>query len=101
MRQVLVSYPLDGKRVVIAGGGEPARRKARLLAASPARIEVFAPAVSEAFLAELGERIVLNRRDATAADFAGAALAIVAEEDDARAGAAAAAARAAHVPVNV
>jgi uroporphyrin-III C-methyltransferase/precorrin-2 dehydrogenase/sirohydrochlorin ferrochelatase len=101
MRQVLISYPLDGKRVVIAGGGEPARRKARLFSTSPARIEVFARVVDPGFRAELSGRVVFEERDVTAADFVDAALAIVAETEDARIQSAAAAARAARAPLNV
>jgi uroporphyrin-III C-methyltransferase/precorrin-2 dehydrogenase/sirohydrochlorin ferrochelatase len=101
MRQVLVSYPLDDRRIVIAGGGELAQHKARLFASSPARIEAFALAFDPAFGAELGGRVVFEQRAISAADFAGATLAIVAEEDEARILAAVAAARAARVPLNV
>ncbi|WP_312164683.1 NAD(P)-dependent oxidoreductase [Phenylobacterium sp.] len=77
-------FPLSGRTVVIAGSGEAAQAKARLLAGSPARIvRLEGP---EAALAQ---------------SYAGAALAFVASPDDAFAEAAAAAARAAHVPVNV
>lgn len=77
-------FPLSGRTVVVAGSGEPAQAKLRLLAGSPARI--------------------VHLQGADAADpaaYAGAALAFVASADDAFAQAAAAAARAAHVPVNV
>ena len=77
-------FPLSGRTVVVAGSGEPAQAKLRLLAGSPARI--------------------VHLQGADAADpaaYAGAALAFVASADDAFAKAAAAAARAAHVPVNV
>ncbi|CAN7571791.1 bifunctional precorrin-2 dehydrogenase/sirohydrochlorin ferrochelatase [Phenylobacterium sp. LjRoot164] len=77
-------FPLSGRTVVIAGSGEPAQAKLRLLEGSPARI--------------------VHLQGADAADpaaYAGAALAFVASADDAFAQAAAAAARAAHVPVNV
>ncbi|MBA4012766.1 MAG: siroheme synthase [Phenylobacterium sp.] len=77
-------FPLSGRTVVIAGSGEPAQAKLRLLEGSPARI-------------------VHLQGDAAAdpAAYAGAALAFVASADDVFAQAAAAAARAAHVPVNV
>jgi precorrin-2 dehydrogenase/sirohydrochlorin ferrochelatase len=77
-------FPLSGRTVVIAGSGEPAQAKLRLLEGSPARI--------------------VHLQGDEAADpaaYAGAALAFVASADDAFAQAAAAAARAAHVPVNV
>ena len=77
-------FPLSGRKVVIAGSGEPAEAKLRLLEGSPARI--------------------VHLQGDEAADpaaYAGAALAFVASTDDDFAQAAAAAARAAHVPVNV
>jgi uroporphyrin-III C-methyltransferase/precorrin-2 dehydrogenase/sirohydrochlorin ferrochelatase len=101
MRQLLISFPLEGKRVVIVGGGEPARRKARLLAPSPARLDVFAPAIDAALAEELEDRVTFHLRDPGPDDFRGAALAIVAEEETGRAAAIAALARAAGVPVNV
>jgi siroheme synthase-like protein len=77
-------FPLSGRTVVIAGSGEAAEAKLRLLEGSPARIvRLEGP---EAALAQ---------------SYAGAALAFVASADEAFAQAAAAAARAAHVPVNV
>lgn len=77
-------FPLAGRTVVIAGAGEAAEAKARLLEDSPARI--------------------LRLDGAAAADpaaYAGAALAFVAGGDAAFREAAAAAARSAGVPVNV
>lgn len=77
-------FPLHGRTVVIAGSGEPAQAKLRLLEGSPARI------------------VHLQGDDAAdPAAYAGAALAFIASTDDGFAEAAAAAARAAHVPVNV
>jgi len=77
-------FPLSGRTVVIAGAGEPAEAKARLLEGSPAAV-----------LRLDGEAAL------SPAAYSGAALAFVASADDAFALAAAAAARAAHVPVNV
>jgi precorrin-2 dehydrogenase / sirohydrochlorin ferrochelatase len=77
-------FPLAGRRVVIAGGGDGAEAKARLLEGSPAsleRIEGAAALTSEAY--------------------AGAVLAFVASVDAGFCAAAAAAARAASVPTNV
>lgn len=77
-------FPLSGRKVVIAGSGEPAEAKLRLLEGSPARI------------------VQLQGDEAAdPAAYAGAALAFVASTDDDFVQAAAAAARAAHVPVNV
>jgi len=77
-------FPLAGARVVIAGEGEGADAKARLLAGSPARVErVRGPAAL------------------AAGAYAGAALAFVASPDPAFCSAAAAAAKAAGAPVNV
>ena len=77
-------FPLSGRRVVIAGEGEGAEAKARLLAGSPATI---VRVTGDAALAP----------DA----YAGAALAFVASPDVAFCEAAALAARGAGVPTNV
>jgi len=39
-------YPLTGRRIVIAGDGDPAEAKARLFAASPAEVVKLAPAAA-------------------------------------------------------
>lgn len=77
-------FPLSGRKVVVAGSGEAAQAKLRLLASSPARLVHLEGDAA---------------RDPQA--YAGAVLAFVASPDEAFALAAAAAARAAHVPVNV
>ena len=77
-------YPLNGRRVVIAGDGEPAESKARLFEGSPAEVV----------------RLVGDEALDPAA-YAGAAIIFVASWDEAFAKAATAAARAAGVPVNV
>jgi precorrin-2 dehydrogenase/sirohydrochlorin ferrochelatase len=77
-------YPLKGLRVVIAGDGEGADAKARLMAGSPADI------------------VRLRGEEALdAAAYAGAGLIFVASYDRAYASAAAAAARRAGAPLNV
>jgi precorrin-2 dehydrogenase / sirohydrochlorin ferrochelatase len=77
-------FPLAGRTVVIAGEGEAAEAKERLLEGSPATIRR------------------LKGEDASKPiSYQGAALAFGASRDDAFALAAAKAARAAHVPVNV
>jgi precorrin-2 dehydrogenase/sirohydrochlorin ferrochelatase len=77
-------FPLSGRRVVIAGEGEGAEAKARLLASSPATVE----------------RVTGGAALAPEA-YAGAALAFVASPDVAFCEAAALAARGAGVPTNV
>ncbi|WP_414462129.1 NAD(P)-dependent oxidoreductase [Hyphomicrobium sp. DY-1] len=100
-----VFFKLDGKRVVLIGGGEPALWKAELLAATGALVEVFAEAFAEEFfaLAEAPPRgqILLVQRGWSPEDLANAALAVGSFADEAEAATFAAAARAAGVPVNV
>lgn len=77
-------FPLAGRTVVIAGRGELAEAKVRLLAGSPATVRrLDGPEALDAHA------------------YAGAALAFIVSEDEAWATAAAQAARAAHVPANV
>ena len=100
-----VFFKLDGKRVVLVGGGEPALWKAELLAATGALVEVFAETFDEGFF-ELAAsppngQIVLAERRWTAHDLMHAALAVGSFADDPDAAAFASAARAAGVPVNV
>lgn len=76
--------PLRGRRVILAGTGEGAEAKARLLEGSPAEVvRLTGPAAFDP------------------ASYAGAALAFVADEAEDFRQAAAAAARTAHVPLNV
>ena len=97
-----VFYALAGKRVVVAGGSAAAAWKAELLVAAGAAVEVYATDRGDE-LRELAAqtRVALHPRTIDAADFAGAAMAIGAFEDDAAAAAFAALAREAGVPVNV
>src|SRR5476651_2618287 len=77
-------FPLAGRWVAIAGSGDAADAKARLFEGSPAKV------------------VRLIAEDAlTPTAYAGAALAFVADADEAFVAAAAQAARAAGVPVNV
>ncbi len=102
MRHFPIFLALQGRRVVLSGGGGAALAKLRLLMKTEARIEVFAadPAPEiEAWAA--ARRLTLHRRALQAADLQGAALAYAADEDargDART---AALARTAGVLVNV
>jgi uroporphyrin-III C-methyltransferase/precorrin-2 dehydrogenase/sirohydrochlorin ferrochelatase len=43
MRVFLASIPLEGRKVVVVGGGEPGAAKARLIARSPAELVWYAP----------------------------------------------------------
>lgn len=100
-----VFFALTGKRAVVAGGTAAAAWKVELLSACGARVEVFAAAPCEELLALAdappGGDIRIVSRDWTAADLAGAAIAIGAFDNDDDAAVFAAAARAAGVPVNV
>ena len=100
-----VFFALDGRRAVVAGGTPAAAWKAELLSAAGAEVEVFAAEPCEELLALAAEpprgAIVIHRRAWDAGDFAGAAIAIGACDDDDEAARFAAAARAAGVPVNV
>lgn len=100
-----VFFKLDGKRVVLAGGGEPALWKAELLAATGALVEVFAETFAEGFqelaAAPPNGEIVLAAKRWSADDLRFAALAIGSFTDEDEATAFAAAARSAGVPVNV
>ncbi len=100
-----VFYALAGKRVLVAGGGEPAVWKAELLSAAGARVEVIADEICEAMWQLAGGPpdgpIAIHKRPWAEDDLPGAALAIADAADDEEAARFAAAARAAGVPVNV
>lgn len=98
-----IFYPLAGKRVVVIGGGDAAAWKVDLLAATGARVEVFAldPCDKLLEIAAGRENVTLRERQAEAAEFAGVTLAFGATFDDAEAEAARAAATAAGVPLNL
>ena len=97
-------FKLVGKRVVLAGGGDGAAWKAELLAATGARVDVYASAPGAAMqaLCEAPHgRAALHARDWRAVDLTGAALAIGDCEEVASAEAFRSAARAAGVPCNI
>ncbi|MBS0239923.1 MAG: siroheme synthase [Proteobacteria bacterium] len=100
-----VFFKLDGKRVVLAGGGEPSLWKAELLSAAGAHVEVFSESFADGFreLASSppGGRVDLRARRWTPGDLNSAAMAVGAFSDDEEAAQFASAARAAGVPVNV
>jgi len=102
MRYFPVFADLDGAHVLVAGGGEQAAQKVRLLRKSGARIAVVAEAVCDE-LAGLGEggAIDLLRRPFRANDVRGRRLVYVATGDRALDVAVSRAAEARGVPVNV
>ncbi len=98
-------FALEGKRAVVAGGGQAATWKAELLSAAGAAVGVFAPEPGEDMralaAAPPGGTVIVHERAWRAADLAGAAIAVAECADDDDAAHFAAAARAAGVPVNV
>ena len=91
-------FDLRGRRVLIAGGGEVARRKAALLARAGAMIVAVAPKVSPDLAAIVAEA---RRKNYAADDLDGAAAAIAATDDDALNRRVSEDARARKIPVNV
>lgn len=100
-----VFFKLQGRRVMLAGGSAPAVWKAELLSAAGATVDVYAPEPDAAFAALArappGGAVRIHRRPWTDGDFAGAALALGAMEEDEDAGRFRDAAVRAGVPVNV
>jgi uroporphyrin-III C-methyltransferase/precorrin-2 dehydrogenase/sirohydrochlorin ferrochelatase len=97
-----VFFALAGKRAVVAGGNAAAAWKIELLAATGAHVDVYATDLSEEVASAAdGADVTLHRRAITDQDFAGAAIAIGAIEDESLAARFAAQARSAGVPVNV
>jgi uroporphyrin-III C-methyltransferase / precorrin-2 dehydrogenase / sirohydrochlorin ferrochelatase len=97
-----VFFALAGKRVVVAGDNAAAAWKIELMAAAGAQIDVYAAEPADEVLAAAqAAGVTLHRRAIAESDFAGAALAVGAFEDDAGAADFSARARAAGVAVNV
>lgn len=100
-----VFFGLKGRRVLVAGGSEPAAWKAELLSAAGARVEVVASHVCEDLWRLAGAApdgpIAIHVRPWRPEDIEGAALAICDAETDGEAERFAAAARAVGVPVNI
>lgn len=101
MRFFPVFIRLSGRRAVVAGGGEQAAQKVRLLAKTGAAISVFSPAPS-AELRRLAGRgaITLIRRNFRDADADSAALVFAAAGDAHMDKKVSAAAQARNIPVN-
>lgn len=94
-------HQVAGRRVVIAGGGDEAAAKVRLLSETSASLVVVAPSLSpaaKAAIARSGADWVA--RDFVPGDVEGAALAFAASGEETHDRAVVAAARAAGVPVN-
>jgi uroporphyrin-III C-methyltransferase/precorrin-2 dehydrogenase/sirohydrochlorin ferrochelatase len=97
-----VFFALGGRRAVVAAGNAMAAWKIELLSAAGAHVDVFAAEPAEEVVtATEAADVTLHRRAIADEDFAGAALAIGAFDDEAPAAEFAAQARAAGVPVNV
>lgn len=102
MQHFPIFLDLAGRRVVLAGNGEVALAKLRLLAKTVARIDLFAPEAEPALAAAAAALgAVLHRRAVEPADLAGAALAYGAQDEAAADARLARLARAAGVPVNI
>ena len=102
MKYFPVFFDLDGRRVLVVGGGERALQKLRLLAKTRAHLEVVAASVSaEVRNFSADNAVTLQPRPFHPSDLADNALVIAAEADMAVNGEVAAAARARGMPVNV
>ena len=77
-----VSFPLEGKSVLVVGGGEEARRKVRLLAKTPADIVVVSETVSEEFRGEFSSRVRWLAGISDALEQTDFALAVIAVDDE-------------------
>ncbi len=98
-------FALQGKRAVVAGGGQAATWKAELLSAAGAQVDIFAPEVSDDMrslvAAPPAGAVAVHSRRWMPTDIAGAAIAVAECANDVEAAQFTAAARAAGVPVNV
>jgi uroporphyrin-III C-methyltransferase / precorrin-2 dehydrogenase / sirohydrochlorin ferrochelatase len=102
LRYFPIFVDLDGRDVLIAGGGEKALQKLRLLTKTTARIRVVAEDIVPAIVGlECDPPLVLERRRFEAADVVGAAMVFAASDDPQADVEVAAAARAQGIPVNV
>ncbi len=102
MRYFPIFVDLEGRDVLIVGGGEKALQKLRLLIKTTARIRVIAEAIDTDIAALAREPVlVLERRRFQPSDVAGAAIVFAASDDPDADRAVAAAAKAQGIPVNV
>lgn len=91
---------LEGRTVLVAGGGPVAAQKIEPLAAAGARVHVVAPTLGEEVLALAASLAIVDRRPFEERDLDGIALAIAATNDPAVNKDIAALARARGIPVN-
>lgn len=85
MRHFPIFLKVQGKRILVTGGGETAIAKLRLLMKSEAEVVVFADEPEETVTAWAREgRITLIKRTIRTDDFYNAALVYAAEDDDER-----------------
>lgn len=102
MQHFPIFLDLADRRVVLAGNGEVALAKLRLLVRTTARVQVFAPDPEPALIAACQEAgLPLHHRPAEPADLTGAALAYGAHDEAAADARLARLARAAGVLVNI
>ncbi len=101
LRYFPIFFDLDGRDVLIVGGGEKALQKLRLLAKTSARLRIVAADVSADIAAAAVSTLVIERHAFTEADLDGAALVFAASDDTELDGRVAAAARAGGLPINV
>ncbi|SLN14517.1 Siroheme synthase [Roseovarius albus] len=83
MKHFPIFIALEGRSVVLSGGGEAALAKLRLLLKTEASLHVFSPEPASVIVSWAHEgRLVLHRRALIAGDIQGAALFYAADEDD-------------------
>lgn len=96
-------WRLEGKAIIVVGGGDAALRKLRLIARTAAKIDVFsqAPVVADIVEMAVAGRVTLHSRTLTDHDIAeNTAFGIVATDEDEEAEASVARLRTHRVPVN-
>ncbi|MEP3634938.1 MAG: siroheme synthase CysG [Shimia thalassica] len=102
MKHFPVYLSVSGQRILLAGGGEAALAKLRLLLKTEAQIEVFSTAPDAKIESWADEsKLILHRRDIEAEDATEAVLIYAADEDTIKDARTAQIARAADVLINV
>ena len=101
MKHFPVFMAVEGRRIVVSGGGEAAVAKLRLLLKTEAQIEVYADDVVDTIAEWRNDgRLSLTARELREGDVSGAVLFYAANDDDAEDARVSAIARAEGVPVN-
>jgi uroporphyrin-III C-methyltransferase / precorrin-2 dehydrogenase / sirohydrochlorin ferrochelatase len=102
LRYFPIYVDLERRNVLIAGGGEKALQKLRLLAKTTARIRVVAETIDDGIVAlAQGSTVVIERRRFEPSDVAGAAMVFAANDAREADMEVASAARAQGIPINV